>query len=287
MKGPRVSVVARCYLTLDLAARGEFAEGARWGEQGVRMAEASDEQRERYSSSLFLGSLYLTQGALPSAVSWLERTVPFWESGEFAINLPRAMSALGLAWARAGRLTEGLPLLEKAIAQGVSMSLVYDHALRLASLAEGYLLADRLQEGERVAGEGLESARAHGQRGNEARIALVLGEIASRRTPLLAAQAEAHYRQALAVAETLGMRPTAARCRLGLGCLLRRAGAADRARAELDQAVGELRAMGMTHWLTRAEAELRHWAWSDAPPKQAHLARQPRTIATTLPDVIP
>ncbi len=52
------------------------------------------------------------------------------------------------------------------------------------------------------------------------------------------------------------MRPLQAHCHLGLGTLHRRAGRPDDARAELSTAVEMLRAMEMTHWLPRAEAEL-------------------------------
>ena len=51
-------------------------------------------------------------------------------------------------------------------------------------------------------------------------------------------------------------RPTVARCRLGLGSPLRHAAASDRARAQLDHTVRDLRAMGMALWVTHAEAEL-------------------------------
>jgi predicted ATPase len=47
----------------------------------------------------------------------------------------------------------------------------------------------------------------------------LLGNIAARRDPLEAAQAEAHYQQALALAEALGMRPLVAHCHHGLGRL--------------------------------------------------------------------
>ena len=78
-------------------------------------------------------------------------------------------------------------------------------------------------------------------------------------------QADAHYREALAVAATLGMRPLEAHCRLGLGTLLRRTGRVCDARAELVTAVELLREMGMARWLPQAEAEL---ARADASPSE-------------------
>jgi hypothetical protein len=69
-------------------------------------------------------------------------------------------------------------------------------------------------------------------------------------------QAEAHYRQALALAEELGMRPLLAHCHLGLGTLYGRTSRIEPARAELSAAIELYRAMDMTFWLPQAEAAL-------------------------------
>ena len=71
-----------------------------------------------------------------------------------------------------------------------------------------------------------------------------------------AEQAEAHYRQALALAEELGMRPLQAHCHLGLGTLYVKTGQREQARTELSTAIELYRAMDMTFWLPQAEAAL-------------------------------
>ena len=91
----------------------------------------------------------------------------------------------------------------------------------------------------------------------------LLGEIALRRTPPDAEEAEHRFVEALTLAEELEMRPLQAHCHLGLGKLYRRAGRFDEARAELTTAVEMLREMGMTFWLSDAEAEL---TWSSSAP---------------------
>ena len=69
-------------------------------------------------------------------------------------------------------------------------------------------------------------------------------------------QAEAHYQQALALAEELGMRPLVAHCHLGLGRLYGQTGRGEQARAALSTAIDLYRAMDMTFWLPQAEAAL-------------------------------
>ena len=64
------------------------------------------------------------------------------------------------------------------------------------------------------------------------------------------------YRQALALAEELGMRPLLAHCHLGLGTLYTKEGRLAQARAALSTAIELFQAMEMTFWLPRAEAML-------------------------------
>ena len=69
-------------------------------------------------------------------------------------------------------------------------------------------------------------------------------------------QATAHYRQALGLADEVGMRPLQAHCHLGLGTLYARAGQQEQARPALSTAIDLYRAMEMTFWLPQAEAAL-------------------------------
>ena len=66
---------------------------------------------------------------------------------------------------------------------------------------------------------------------------------------------EEHYREALALATELGMRPLIAHCHLGLGQWHRRAG--DRAKAQEHMAIARTlyREMDVTLWLAQVEAE--------------------------------
>jgi tetratricopeptide (TPR) repeat protein len=76
------------------------------------------------------------------------------------------------------------------------------------------------------------------------------------RSPPEVEPAEAHYQQALALAEELGMRPLVAHCHLGLGTLYAKTGQREQARAELSTAIEMYRAMAMMFWLPQAEVAL-------------------------------
>ncbi len=89
----------------------------------------------------------------------------------------------------------------------------------------------------------------HRERGNEAWIARLLGDLAAHYNPPDALEAERNYRQALALATDLGMRPLVAHCHLGLGKLSRRSGKPEQAQEHLTIATTMYREMDMKFWL--------------------------------------
>src|SRR5262249_46313540 len=99
-------------------------------------------------------------------------------------------------------------------------------------------------------------ARARGQRGYEAWALRLLGEIAAHPGSLKSTAAEGHYRQALALADELGMRPLAARCHLALGTLYGSIGKRQPAEEHITTANAMCRDMDLRIWLAQAESEL-------------------------------
>jgi tetratricopeptide (TPR) repeat protein len=131
-------------------------------------------------------------------------------------------------------------------------------SLWVGYVSEAYLLAGRMQEAVQLAGRALALSRAHKERGHETWALRLLGEIAVHQETTEIEPAEYHYRQALALAEALGMRPLQAHCHLGLGTLYARIGSREQARAALSTAIEMYRAMEMTFWLPQAEVALAH-----------------------------
>jgi tetratricopeptide (TPR) repeat protein len=166
-------------------------------------------------------------------------------------------STLGYAYALSGRSAEAIPLLEEAVERPAVTGTVEGKSLRTISLSEGYLLAGRMADARASAQRALGLARQHKERGHEAYTLRLLGEIAAREDPLDIGKAEDHYRQALALAEELGMRPLIAHCHVGLGKLYRRIRKQRQAKEHLDTATAMMREMEMGLWLEKAEAELK------------------------------
>ena len=82
-------------------------------------------------------------------------------------------------------------------------------------------------------------------------------EIAAHQDPPEVEKADDHYRQAMVLAEELGMRPLLAHCHLGLGKLHCHTGKSEGAQRHLTTATAMYGEMDMRFWLEQAEAALR------------------------------
>jgi tetratricopeptide (TPR) repeat protein len=250
------SVSSSIELSVDLAELGAFAEGIACGEEAIRIAEAVDHPFDRVRAYLGMGNLYLYKGDLPKAISVLERGLEVCQTSNILLLSPHVTSALGAASALSGRGAEALPLLEQAVEQVTS--LIHRPFLPrwTIQLGEGYLLAGRIEAAMTEARRALTLARDSKQRGLEAWALRLLGQVEAQREPAAVEPVEAHYRQAMSIANELEMRPLLAHCHLDLGTLYRRLGRHAAAQAELSAAMALYRAMEMTFWLSRAETEL-------------------------------
>jgi tetratricopeptide (TPR) repeat protein len=250
------AVQSRAWLAWCHAELGTFAEGKALGEEGLQIAEAVAHPTSLMFASRGVGLLALRQGDLPRALPWLERAMGICQHADLPAFLSLMAAHLGEAYTLAGRVADAVPLLTQAVEQATALEMVAHQALCGLTLAEAQLLAGRLQEAHAVAERVLAHTRAHGERGNEAYALRLLGKIAAHRDPPDAMPAEAHYRQALALAEALGMRPLQAHCRRGLGTLYTVSGQREQARTELAAAIALYRAMDMAFWLPQAEVAL-------------------------------
>jgi class 3 adenylate cyclase len=254
------AVESRAILACCHAELGTFAEGRALGDEGLRIAEAVAHPGSLMYASWGIGLLALRQGDLARALPMLERAMSICQDADLPAFFPRMAWALGAAYTLGGRVADAVPLLTQAMEQTSAMEAVDYQARCRFSLGEAQVLAGRPEEAHALAERALAIAREHQERGHQAYALRLLGEIAARREPPEIMPAEAHYRQALALAEELGMRPLQAHCHLGLGTLYLKLGRAEQARAALSTAIALYRAMDMTFWLPQAEAALAQMA---------------------------
>ena len=200
------------------------------------------------------GLLALRQGDVPRALSLLERAVSLCQEVAFSVYFPMMAVTLGEAYTLDERITDAVSLLTQTREQSTARENVYFETFCRVSLGAAQILAGHLEEAHTLTERVLAFTRAHQERGHQAYALRLLGEIAALREPPESAQAAAHYRQALVLAEELGMRPLVAHCHLGLGKLYLRTAKREEAQEHLTTATTMYREMGMTFWLEQGKA---------------------------------
>jgi tetratricopeptide (TPR) repeat protein len=253
---PAASALA--FLARSLADRGEFEEGITQGQEAVRISEAAAHMYNLLLALWSLGYLYSIRGDFRSAVAPLERGLDLsreWSVTEFSsLYIPWS---LGYVYALSGRMDEGLALLEQGVASAEPLGEEAFLAMALVQRGEACVHANRVADAQALGGRALALARERGERGHEAYALHLLGASAVQSEPLDPEAAEKQFRQAMMLAEELGMRPLAARCHLGLGQLYRRTGFRRQGEECVFHAKELLGDMGMAFWLETAERELR------------------------------
>ncbi len=252
------AVMARWVLADSLAERGQFDEGLVHAQEGIRIGETLDHAYSLVTAYWGRGHVHRLKGEFTEALRLYERALAVCRDYNIAVLVPITSAYLGVTYTHSGSLAEGLSLLDQALRTLESMGLRGTYRpLFAAFLGEANLLAGRPAEAVEMAGRALGFAREGGWRGYEAYAIRLLGEIVAHPDPPDAEAAEGHYRQAMGLAEELGMRPLLAHCHFGLGALYRRIGKRQEAQEHLSTATTMYREMDMRFWLEKAEAELK------------------------------
>jgi class 3 adenylate cyclase/tetratricopeptide (TPR) repeat protein len=238
-----------------LAETGRYRDAIRRGEETLSMAEELGHPAPIAWALCYLGYAYCGRGDADQAIDLSERSLTLARERDVRNLIPEGLTCLGAAYTLAGRATEAVACLEASVETGRSTSRM--ELLTLVSLARAYLSAGRQDDAIRHAREALAACRERTARNFEASALHLHGDIAAGLEPPSLEEAERLYRQALALAEELGMRPLVAHCHLGLGKLYRRPGKREQAQEHLTTATTMYREMGMTYWLEEAEAKVK------------------------------
>ena len=251
-----VSVHDRVWLVMSLAQLGRFAEAAKHEAEAIRLAEPTHHAFTVAFAHSAAGTLHLLKGDWVKARSLFDRGMAVIRSGNVLLLNP-AVTSSALVLAQVGeasealnQLREGEQLLERQVASGI----VGTSGWNYYSLGRTSLLLGRLDEARRFGDRAVECSPHHP--GFAAHAQQLLGDIAIDPKRFDAERGEAHYRQALALAEPRAMRPLIAHCHLGLGKLYRRTSTREPAQEHLTTATTMYREMGMTYWLEKAETAM-------------------------------
>jgi tetratricopeptide (TPR) repeat protein len=243
------------YEVLALIELGDYEAALTRTDRAFRLSEELDHHFSRALATASGGLIALGKGEADTAIHLLERAVGLCVEGQYRVALPYVTAGLGSAYLLAGRAADALEVLHEAVRHGLPT-----HARCSLSLGEACLHAGRAEEARHLFERSLATAHGNGERGTQARSLWLLGEIAARSEPEITEGTEGRYREALALATELGMRPLVASCHLGLGTLYRRRGKGPDSLEHLSMAAAMYRQMNMRPGLEQAMAELRNAA---------------------------
>ena len=258
------SVLARYWLVLSLGELGRFVDAVGHAVEVIRLAEARHHAPSMSLAYGAAGVLQLLRGDVTRDTALFERQIAVARTGGDASNLrTRPSSMVGLsvahsAWELAqrgeasvalDRIQEGEDLLEQHVTRGA----VIPTGQAFHSLGRACLLLGQVARARRVGKRALETSAPYP--GWAAHAQHLLGDIATHPDDFDAERGEAHYRQALALAEPRGMRPLVAHCHLGLAKLYRRTGKVQQMQQHLTTATTMYREMDMRFWLGQAELQ--------------------------------
>jgi tetratricopeptide (TPR) repeat protein len=254
--GSLPSVLSRSYLVFPLVDLGEFREAIAMGAEAMQIAEEADTAHSQVLAAHSVGFTYLCKGDADRAIPRLEHTLRRCQDEDMPLNTRLLTATLGYAYTLVRQTAAAVALLERGVQQTEALKIFFRYALWLSWLAETYLLAGRMEQAFTLAQRAADHARAHQEPGHQAYASRLLGMLHADGASPDVDQAETFYRQALALASELGMRPLQAHCHLGLGKLYGKIGRPEPAHVELSAAIELYRTMDMTFWLPQAEATL-------------------------------
>jgi class 3 adenylate cyclase/tetratricopeptide (TPR) repeat protein len=254
--GPPDLIAQSGYVAMFLAELGEFAEAERAAEITTGSPLTVPDRPWNLATACWqIAWFRFLKGDLDQATLLAERAVELCHQWGYRRSLGLAMCVLGHILALSGRAMQAVDLLEQGVRQADAFDLTWLRCPCLHFLGEVYLLVGRSEDAQRTADQALELAREREERGFEAWALRLQAEIAATATPT-GEVAETRYREAMALATELEMRPLVAHCHLGLGKLYRRTGDGVKGQEHLTTAATLYREMDMGFWLAQAEAVL-------------------------------
>jgi tetratricopeptide (TPR) repeat protein len=251
---PAISL--RSNLVMCLVELGEFERATAVAREVVDIAESLGHAAGLVVAFTTTSRVLIAQGRFADAIPPFERALELSRQADIPVLESVAAGNLGHAYTMAERIGDGLPLIEQSVERVQRANRPAEAQMRL-HLAGACVSAGPLDEAAPVAERAMALARERSERGVEAHALRLQGDISRQRDSGGPEAAAASLRDALALADQLGMRPLVAHCHHGLGKLYRRTGKRDQAQEHLSTAVTMYREMDMRFWLEQAEAEMK------------------------------
>ena len=239
------SVLNRTWLTIALVEHGDFSAGMKHAKRALEIAEGAEHQLSEMLGWLSIGHVLSCKGEIEGAIGALERGLDLCNRWSFRGWRTRLVSALGLAYARSGRVERGLELAVQAVSDGDKMSLIADKPRLLVRLGQASLIAREIEPALTLGRQAAAIAVAHEAKGDEAWARFLIGRAHWASEPKDPDKSEKQLDIALRLATACEARPLAAFCATTLCEIYTRRGDQVRAKEFDAAAAATYRELGM------------------------------------------
>jgi len=257
-----LSVNCKTWLTRSLAQTGDFGRISQYVGEAIKTATERAHPLSIVFAYYAMGAAALIQGEFNQAITALEHALKTCEAAEIPVQRRLVICGLAAAYAFVDRFDQALDLLEsdtgstdsactsgiRRVPLGKSMGMVWE--------VDTYRLGGKRREAQTLAEQFLQVSIESNDKGSEAWLRCVIGDLLAGRDSAPSTQSEASYRHALRLALQLGMRPLQARCHRGLGQMYTRCQKASVAQSEFRSARALYHSMFMPYWVAETDRAL-------------------------------
>jgi len=247
------AVVTNGWLSWCLAETGDFEPAFKHALEAKLLSNKYGQPFDQVQANLGIGGVHLIKGDFAEAIPPLETALSVCDSANIPILVPRVASALGYAYAMAGRVQDALPVAERAAREVRTLELAALRSMCLRWVAEVFLLNNRIDDALQNASAILDHCHATNERGLEAWTLHLIGSAHVRKGN--AAEAEVYFTDAMKLGEHLGMRPLVAQCYLSRSRVRFDRGDRTSARHDSSAAASLFLELGMTSWWQRIDCK--------------------------------
>ena len=212
---------ALSHLAWSLAECGRFEEAAIHGREALRLAENLDSPINTVIARSQLSNVHEIRGEFDCAIPILEGGLAIARERELTLLTAGVMGSLSAAYAMAGRVTDGLAMLDELLETFGLGRIRSSQSHVVVKLGQACLAGGRIEQARVLAARALSLTREWALPGWEAYALCLLGEVETKGGSSEFEEAEGYYRAALARSQELGLRPLEAGCYQGLGLLYR------------------------------------------------------------------
>ncbi|HYZ65028.1 MAG TPA: AAA family ATPase, partial [Acetobacteraceae bacterium] len=199
------------YLARAHAASGDFAQAHRAIAEAERLSGLGDQRQNWIFIHTARGVTLTAEGRPHLAIAELEAAYETCTRADIRLLRPVAGGFLALAYAEAGHAERAVAVGREAVDDAERMGFLALHPMRLAILAQAYLIRNELDLAEQTASRARALSISIKEPGADAYATGLLGEVALRRGR--PEEAQALLGAGLRGAEALGLRPLAASLR--------------------------------------------------------------------------